>query len=657
MPKREGEGRKKGSAKAAAKSATPPKSGKTREPGEANRKAADIVPNPATPVVMEFATRPNVAARERTLVAVHPPLPNKLFYGDNLDVLRRKVPAESVDLCYIDPPFNSKRTYHQIYNRIGDEVDQAQAQAFIDTWVWEDQAVAGFQEILANEHGRFQPRLVALIKGLHSVLDEGSMLAYLVSIALRVTEIHRVLKPTGSFYFHCDPTASHYLKLILDAVFVSQGGDFRSEIIWRRTGSHNKAKRWAPIHDVILYYVKGQRFTWNRPRQPYMLGHVKSHFVPDGEGGFKTNYYGNVLTGSGTRNGESGQPWQGIDPTAKGRHWAIPGAIWEEVGIDPTGLSQHEKLDLLLDQGFITITPGEAWPMYEMSVGPNSGPATSDIWSFQPYTSGTVFGTDKGIDADVRWLGTRDKERQGYPTQKPEGLLDRIIRASSNEGDVVLDAYCGCGTTVVVAQGLKRRWVGIDITYQSISLVLRRLEQSFGATVLDGIGVDGIPRDMESATALAHRKDDRLRKEFEKWSILTYTNNRAVINEKKGADAGIDARAYFQTGAKDNAKIIFQVKSGGVNRSTVATLRGDMEREKAALAILITLEEPSKPMLAEAKAAGQFKHELMGRSYDRIAIVTVREIVESEARLDIPMSLEVLAAAQKAADSKQIELL
>jgi hypothetical protein len=252
-------------------------------------------------------------------------------------------------------------------------------------------------------------------------------------------------------------------------------------------------------------------------------------------------------------------------------------------------------------------------------------------------------------------------ERLGYPTQKPEALLERIIEASSNEGDLVLDAYCGCGTTVAVSQRMNRRWIGIDITYQSISLILRRLEFAFDKAVLDGITIDGIPRDMQSADALAHKKDDRLRKEFEKWAVLTYTNNRAIINEKKGADSGIDAVAYFLTGIAaatsiDNAKIIFQVKSGSVKRGDIATLHGDMERENAALAVFITLEEPTHPMLAEAKAAGQYRHETMGRNYDKISIVTIKEIVEDSKRLEIPMSLEVVAAAKRAVQEKQIEL-
>ena len=248
---------------------------------------------------------------------------------------------------------------------------------------------------------------------------------------------------------------------------------------------------------------------------------------------------------------------------------------------------------------------------------------------------------------NIDMVGRTSAERLGYPTQKPEALLDRIINASSNVGDVVLDAYCGCGTSVACAQRLKRKWIGIDITYQSISLVLRRLEKTFGPSVTSAIVTDGIPQDMESVEALVHKADDRLRKEFEKWAILTYTNNRAVISEKKGADAGIDGVAYFLTGKDQNAKIVFQVKSGGVKRGDIATLRGDMTREGAELACLITLETPSGPMKAEAKAVGQYKHETMGRSYDRISIVTAQEIVESHKRLEIPMSIEVVPSAKR----------
>lgn len=500
---------------------------------------------------------------------------NKLFYGDNLDILRRKIKDATVDLCYIDPPFNSKRNYNQIYNNIGGE-DRAQAQAFTDTWLWDDHAIAAYDEIIANDKGRFQPQLIELIKGLHSVLRQGSLLAYLVSMACRITEIHRVLKHTGAFFLHCDPTSSHYLKLLLDAIFCPQGGDFKNEIVW--CYSHGgKSKKWfARKHDTIFYYTKSSEW----------------HF----EG-----------KASGVKRDTGSKSLGGI------------------IGRDENNRLYQDKL---------VKASGKYYRYYL-----DEPKIPEDWWT------------------DINSIQATSDERLGYPTQKPEALLNRIINSCSKDGDLVLDAYCGCGTTIVVAEALKRRWIGIDITYQSISLILKRLEDTYGENSLKDVVLDGIPRDIESALALAHKKDDRLRKEFEKWAVLTYTNNRAAINEKKGADAGIDARAYFMTGKEENAKIIFQVKSGGVKRGDIATIRGDMGREDAALAVLITLEEPTRYMTAEAKAAGQYKHESMGRTYDKISIVTVRDIVENEKRLEIPMSVEVLKAAQKAAETGQISLI
>lgn len=500
---------------------------------------------------------------------------NLLYYGDNLDILRRKITSGTVDLCYIDPPFNSKRNYNQIYNNVGGGADRAQAQAFIDTWVWDDLAIQGYEEIISNAEGRFQSQLVELIKGLHAVLHEGNLLAYLVSMSLRVTEIQRVLKHTGSFFLHCDPTASHYLKLVLDSVFCSQGGDFNNEIVWCYNVGGKSKRHFARKHDIIFWYTKSDEY-----------------FFDGTAAGLKRE--------TGTK------------------------SFGGKIGVDEAGRRYQDKL----------VKGSGKYYRYFLD-----DPKIPEDWW-----------------VDINSIQSQSAERLGYPTQKPEALLDRILKTCSRPNDTILDAYCGCGTTIAVAESLKRWWIGIDITYQSIALVLWRLESAFGAEVLERIKADGIPRDMESAEALAHKKDDRLRKEFEKWAVLTYTNNRAIINEKKGADSGIDARAFFKTGKNDNARIIFQVKSGGVKRGDIATLRGDMERDKAALAALITLEEPSRPMVREAKAAGQYEHVEMGRSYDRITIVTVREIVEEGKRLEIPMSLEVLAAAQRAADSEQIEL-
>lgn len=402
-----------------------------------------------------------------------------------------------------------------------------------------------------------------------------------MSMSLRVTEIQRILKQSGSFYLHCDPTSSHYLKLVLDAVFCPQGGDFRNEIIWHYTGRRMvSSKTFNSKHDVIFFYTKSDANPIvEYPSEPW----TKEEYIH--------------------------MKKQEVHTDTDNRQW-----IWGHAG---KGKSHHYKI-------------------YLDEVVANGRPV-DDVW-------------------DIPIINTSSKERQGYPTQKPETLLERIIKASSSEGDVVLDAYCGCGTTIAVAQRLKRQWIGIDITYASIAVVLRRLEP-LGPDMLKSIITDGIPRDMASARALAHKKDDRLRKEFEKWAVLTYTNNRARINDKKGADQGIDGVGYFLTAKNDNAKIVFQVKSGGVERGDIAKLSGDMGREKATLAVLITLEEPSKPMVKEAKATGQYRHEVMGRNYDRIGIVTTQELLDGK-RLDIPMSLEVLKATKTAAaQEEQMELL
>jgi DNA modification methylase len=547
--------------------------------------------------------------------------PNLLYYGDNLEVLRRHIRDESVDLCYIDPPFNSKRTYNQIYNNVGHE-DRAQAQAFIDTWTWDDHANDCYGQILTNVNGVQTSKSTELMRGLDVVLGRGSLFAYLVSMSVRVAEIRRVLKPTGSFYFHCDPTASHYLKLICDSLFVPLGGDYKNEIVWKRTTAHSDSKQGAThygrIHDVILFYSRGDKPAFNPQWLPYDKEYIETHYryVEEGTG---RRYRKGDLTAN-KPGGDTSYEWKGVRPYT-GRYWAYSKAKMEEFEA----------------QGRLVYTKS-GMPEYKRYLDEMPGRPSQDVWE------------------DISPLNSQAQERLGYPTQKPEALLERIIKTSSNEGDLVLDAYCGCGTTTAVAQRLKRRWVGIDITYQSISLVLRRLEKTYGRGVLDGIVLNGIPRDVESAVALAHKKDDRTRKEFEKWAVLTYTNNRAIINDKKGADQGIDGVAYFLVGKKQNAKIIFQVKSGHADRGDVAKLRGDMQREDATLAVLITLEKPTGPMLKEAKAAGAYHHEMMNRSYDRIQVVTVKDIIDQGRRLDVPTSLEVLKAARIAAGGNQMDL-
>lgn len=576
---------------------------------------------------------------------------NYLYYGDNLEVMRKNVKDESVDLCYIDPPFNSQRNYNQIYNNIGTE-DFALAQAFTDTWIWDSNAIAGYDEILDNAQGRFTPQTVELIKGLRHVLREGSLLAYIISLALRITEVQRVLKKEGSFFLHCDPTASHYIKLVLDGIFCAQGGDFKNEVVWKRTTAHSDTKqglkRYGKIHDVIFFYSKSRKPKFRTQYTPYEQSYIESHYrniepvterrfrtgdLTGNKPGGDTEFLWRVKRVAGNRSrwdadldDEYLAPKPGIEykgvPPYNGRYWAY----------------SKDNLAEFASEGRLIHTES-GMPEYKRYLDEMPGMPLQDIWS------------------DINPLNSQANERLDYPTQKPLTLLERIIRSATDEGDVVLDAYCGCGTTIDASQKLKRNWIGIDITFQSIAVVLKRFEDTYGKAFVETITLAGIPKDMKSVEALANRKDDRVRKEFEKWAVLTYTNNRAVINEKKGADGGIDGIAYFRVGRKDNAKIIFQVKSGGVSRKDIATLSGDMQRTDAALGVLITLEAPSKPMIAEAKAAGQYRHEDMGRSYDRITIVTAQEMVESFRRLEIPMSIEVLKAAQKEIQDQQLSLL
>ncbi|MBK1641539.1 site-specific DNA-methyltransferase [Chromatium okenii] len=481
---------------------------------------------------------------------------NALYYGDNLDVLRNKIEKDSIDLCYIDPPFNSKRNYFQIYTNVGKE-DQAQAQAFIDTWTWNVLADRALLEIIGNEGGRYTRQTIELLKGLEAVLGRSGLLSYLVSITQRVNAIQRVLKPTGSFYLHCHPTASHYLKLILDSVFCARGGDYLNEIVWRyQTGGVSK-KWFGRKHDIIFLYIKSKKYQFYPqrvlvPRTDEVLRRIKS---------------------------------------------GTPGA---------TRAVTIEKLP-------------------------------DDIF-------------------DIQALNAMATERLGYPTQKPEALLERIIQASSNEGDVILDAYCGCGTTVAVAQRLKRQWLGIDITYQSIAVILKRLEDQFGADVLNTITLNGIPRDMESAIALANKKDDRVRKEFEKWAVLTYSKNHAIINEKKGADRGIDGIVYIATDSNSTAPVVFQVKSGKVGRGDIAKLNSDRIREKAVMGIFITLQKPTADMKKEALDAGFYHHVLFHRDDPVIRIVTVQNMIEKRELIDLPLLHSVLKTAAKSNTDEQFNI-
>lgn len=534
---------------------------------------------------------------------------NKLFYGDNLDILRRFIRDETIDLAYIDPPFNSKRNYNQIYNNVGTE-DRAQAQAFTDTWTWDDHANKCFDEIIQNMNGVQTTQSIALINGLEKVLGRGSLFAYLVSMTIRIAEIHRVLKPSGSFYLHCDPTASHYLKLLLDAVFCGNKGIYQSDIVWRRTTAHGNAKqgskRFEINFDTIFFYTKSEDFKFNTVYQPFSEEQIAQQYSKTDRNGRR---YRLVTPTAAKGGGDTSYEFHGVRPP-QGRFWAY----------------SKDNMDKFFDDGLLYFSnTGQPYIKYFLDERP--GVAVMSFWD------------------DIKPMSPTSKERLGYPTQKPEALLERIIKASSNEGDTVLDAFCGCGTTVAVANRLKRKWIGMDITYQSVALILKRLKDSGGTGAAEKVELHGVPRDMEAVDALIHKEDDRVRKEFEKWAILTYSDNRAVINEKKGADKGIDGVAYTRKSKDEVLPVMISVKSGNVNSAFVRELRGVVEREGAACGILITRNEPSKPMVQEAKVAGQFKPEGFA-AFDKMQIITVQQILDG-ARMNLPLMEEVAKKAEK----------
>src|SRR5580704_12060126 len=368
---------------------------------------------------------------------------NALYCANNLEVLRRYGVAESVDLVYLDPPFNSDQNYSLLSPGRDRARSAAPLPAFTDIWRWNAAVAVGFRETVETG-GRIADALLAF----RQFVGETDLLAYLSMIAPRLVELRRILKSTGSIYLHCDPTASHYLKMLMDAVFGPE--NFKNEIIWRRTGAHGPRRSFGPIHDTLLFYSKTSDYFFRVLKRPYMKGHVETRYTHEADTGrYKFSSGGNVLTGANATQGESGRPWRGFDPSIKNRHWAIPGFLAEQMPPQFHGLGVLAKLDVLYEAGLIEIRPGAAWPTPVRYLRDGDGHPFGDIWAYQPYTEGAVHGTEAGIDADVGWMGPTAPERLGHQTQKPLGLLARVIDSSCPPDDLVLDPFCGCGTALV----------------------------------------------------------------------------------------------------------------------------------------------------------------------------------------------------------------
>ncbi len=548
--------------------------------------------------------------------------PNLLYYGDNLPVLRQRIQDETADLIYLDPPFNSGQQYNAFLPGKGGKSSASQQKAFKDSWTWDPEAERAYGDMM-DAGGA----VANTLRAMRTVLENKNIMAYLVMMAPRLIELKRVLKTNGSIYLHCDPTAGHYLKVLMDSVFGAN--NFRSEIIWRRSNAHNKtSQQYGPVHDTIFFYTKGEDFHFQPGFRPYANGYVSEWFTgDDGNGPFRTN----MLTGPGTRKGSSGDAWHGFNPTSVGRHWAIPASLKKELPPEAAnGWSTQEVLDYLNEKGHIYIPrDGAGQPKYVQRIG--AGVPYQDVWGYQPYTGGTLYQSDECIDQDVKWLG-HEREDLGYPTQKPEGLLARILHTSSNRGDTVLDPFCGCGTTVSVAERLGRRWIGIDIASFAVSLIRWRLHTTYGEEVAKRYSVIGEPATVEDAEKLAEQ--DRFK--FQWWAVGRIMGVR-VMDEKRGADKGIDGRMLFndsdEPGAPDK-EVIFSAKSGKLKPDDVRALLGVITREKADIGVLVALSEPTSKMRTDAAAMGTYKSPF-GSKHPKIQIITVAQILEGK-KPDLP---------------------
>ncbi|HWO56415.1 MAG TPA: site-specific DNA-methyltransferase [bacterium] len=522
---------------------------------------------------------------------------NTLYYGDNLTIMREQMGKSAVDLVYLDPPFNSKSNYNIIYRNLTGLPVPEQVEAFCDTWdlTPEKLEVAKNMPVLLRESG-VEDYYVEFwriwILALRNTRPE--LLAYLIYMVERLLQIRSVLKKTGSIYLHCDPTASHYIKIMMDGIFGHQ--NFLNEIIWKRTSAHSSAKRWGPVHDVLLFYAASSNYRWNRVHQAYDNQYLDT-FYRNRDADGKRFTVGD-LTGAGIRHGESGQPWRGHNPTDKGRHWAIPRRV---PGIDVLPKSPLAALDVLDKAGRII------WPTKDGGVP-----------RFKRYLDDMEGVQIQDVIDDIAPISAHGKDRLGYPTQKPIALLDRIIRASSNKGEIVFDPFCGCGTTIYAAHAAERQWIGCDIAILPIKLIKRELEKRFRLVEGKHFVIDGIPVSVEQAEVL-FRKDPF---QFQHWFVERVGGFPTL---KRSGDTGIDGRIYFET--KDGLdEMVLSVKGGNIRPTDIRDLRGVLEREpNAKMAGFLSLRPPTKAMQQEAAQAGQYKYG--NRKYDRIQFLTAEDVL------------------------------
>lgn len=503
---------------------------------------------------------------------------NHLYFGDCLDVLRdlkENYPQPFIDLIYIDPPFNSKRNYNVLFESMDMKDANAQKQAFADTWT----NVAYMDELhmLAEMHKDLYDVLTAFSKA-KSISD--SAVAYLTTMALRILYMHKLLKDTGSFYLHCDPTMSAYLKLVCDMIFEEK--NFKSDITWQRTGAHSDSKNFANNADSILYYTKSLKYNFSTQYQPYKSEYLKRYKYNDTKG----NFLDRDLTAGGLSGGGYEYEWKGITKV-----WRCPVETMKRYEIE--------------DKIYYTKN---GTPRLKQYLSEMEGVPCTSVWT------------------DISPINSQSQERLGYPTQKPETLMERIIKASSNEGDVVADFFCGCGTTIAVAQKLNRKWLGADISHLAIRLIVKRLVDSYGEGVKHNIKIHGFPADVASARELAE-KTDKGRILFQEWVIEVLLNG--VVNEKKVADGGFDGYLTYQTQAGKEF-VLIEIKSGKVNVTNIREFVQVIDKQNANAGIFVCFESTvTKEMLKEAKHAGHIKIGNVEFGQDKIQIITIEQLMSN----------------------------
>ena len=536
---------------------------------------------------------------------------NRLYFGDNLRVLREHVADQSVDLVYLDPPFNSNASYGLLFKDGKGAASEAQAEAFRDSWSWGQSAEEAVDDIMKGGGD-----LALLTKGMRSWLGDCGLMAYVVMMAVRLIELKRVLKPTGSLYLHCDPTASHYLKIVLDAIF--GGENFRNEVIWQRsTGKSLMTTRLPTNHDVILAYQMGNGATWNADAMfsaydpddlPASVMSKYSNCDPDG----RRYTLGDLLNPNRNR----------------------PNLTYEFLGMTRVWRWTKERMQRAYDEGLVVQTGPGRVPRFKRYLDQQRGLPFGDVWT------------------DIPPLNSQAQERLGYPTQKPLTLLDRILKLATRPGNVVLDPFCGCGTTVEAAEQLGRNWIGIDVTHYAVTLIEQRLKKSHPQAKYD---IHGRPTDLEGAIELARRD----KHQFQWWGCWLL-GAQSYRETKKGADRGIDGRVFFHNGPFGHGEIIISVKGGeNVSVTAIRDLRGVIEREGAEIGILVTLAEPTAPMVAEAAAAGFVQKSAHGR-IPRIQIATVADLLEGRRPIlpPLPQPVPIVRRQPKTKKlSDQMELL